>query len=132
MPHVLDASAIITYLEDRKGAGTVERLLIEARTNDVPLLMSTVNWGEAFHSYWRNYGHKMAEDRFARLARLPLALVEADRSAAELAASLRVKHNLPYADGFAAGLALQRKAVLVADDEHFARVRSMIKIIQLA
>ena len=48
--YVLDASALMTFFEDRAGAGTVEELLAKAAAAKRPLAMSMVNWGEVFCS----------------------------------------------------------------------------------
>jgi predicted nucleic acid-binding protein len=48
---------------------------------------------------------------------------------AELAASLKAEHNLPYADCFAAALAHSRRAALVTGDKDFACVGDALKIL---
>jgi hypothetical protein len=45
--YVLDANALIGFFESRPGsAQKVRQLLGEAARQDVPMLMSAVNWGE--------------------------------------------------------------------------------------
>jgi|GEM_PF-1710738 len=54
--YVLDASALITFFEDRPGADQVEELLAKAAEAKHPLAMSVVNWGEVYYSVWRARG----------------------------------------------------------------------------
>ena len=126
---VLDASALMTFFEDRRGAQEVEELLTRAADSRLPLLMSVVNWGEAYYSVWRARGEKAANEKANEIAQLPIDIVGVDIELARLAATLKAKHNLPYADCFAAALAQERKAGLVTSDKDFERVGSLVKII---
>ena len=129
--HVLDASALMTFFEDRAGAAKVEELLAKAAEAKRPLLMSVVNWGEVYYSIWRARGEKVAHAKLQEIAQLPIQVVDVDMELAQLAASLKAQHNLPYADCFAAALAQARKAALVTSDKDFQRVGSLFKTIWL-
>ncbi len=131
MRFVLDASALITYLEDREGAAKVDALLNEAQQSGVEIHMSVVNWGEARHNFWRRHGEALAMEAFGRVIRLGIQLVDATRERAELAATLKIRNALPYADGFAAGLAMEKKARLVTSDSDFERVKDQVKLLRL-
>lgn len=129
--HVLDASALMTFFEDRVGAQTVEDLLGKAAEAKCPLLMSVVNWGEVYYSVWRTRGEGVAEGKLREIAQLPIEIVEADFELTRLAASLKARHDLPYADCFTAALAESRKAPLVTSDKDFERIESLLKIVWL-
>ena len=47
--HRQDASALMTYFENRAGADKVEALLIDAADAGRPLAISAVNWGEVYY-----------------------------------------------------------------------------------
>jgi len=126
--HVLDASALMTFFEDRPGADRVQELLVKAAEVKRPLLMSVVNWGEVYYSVWRAHGERAAEGKLHDIAQLPVVVVEADPELTKLAASLKAQQNLPYADCFAAALARARKATLVTSDKDFERVAGSIRI----
>ncbi len=126
--YVLDASALMTFFEDRPGGDRVEELLLRAGEVKRPLLMSVVNWGEVYYSVWRAHGERAAESKLQDIAQLPVVVVEADTELTKQAASLKAQHNLPYADCFAAALARARKAVLVTSDKDFERVARSRKI----
>jgi len=129
--HVLDASALMTFFEDRGGAPTVEDLLGKAAEAKCPLLMSVVNWGEVYYSVWRTHGEGVANGKLREIAQLPIEIIDADFELTRLAASLKAVHGLPYADCFAAALAQSHKAVLVTGDKDFERIESLLKIVWL-
>jgi len=127
--YVLDASALMTFFEDRAGAGKVEELLAKAVEAKRPLAMSVVNWSEVYYSVWRARGEKAAASKLQEIAQLPIELVDVDQELGKLAARLKAEHNLPYADCFAAALAAARKATLVTSDKDFARAGAALKIL---
>jgi predicted nucleic acid-binding protein len=127
--YVLDASALMTFFEDRPGAAKVEELLAKAAETKRPLLMSVVNWGEVYYSIWRAHGEKAAHAKLREIAQLPLQIVDVDMELTQLAATLKAQHSLPYADWFAAALAQARKATLVTSDKDFESVGASLKIL---
>ena len=127
--YVLDASALMTFFEDRPGADKVEELLAKAAEDKRPLAMSVINWGEVYYSVWRARGEKAAEAKLQEITQLPIEIAGVDTELGKLAASLKAEHNLPYADCFAAALARDRKATLVTSDKDFERVGTGLKIL---
>jgi predicted nucleic acid-binding protein len=128
-PAVLDASALMTFYEDRPGAGKVEGLIREALEGQRGLLMSVVNWGEVFYSVWRANGKEAAQKVAAEIAQLPIEVVDATLELTHLAAQIRAQYRLPYADCFAASLAQQRRADLATADRDFAQIEKQRKIV---
>jgi predicted nucleic acid-binding protein len=130
--YVLDANALIGFFEDRDViAGKVERLIQDALQQDVPLLMSAVNWGEAFYIEWRFRGEPAARKAEARMQELPIAVIAADRDRATSAGALKQKHGLGYADAFAAELAIERGALLVTADPEFSKLGKSLSLYPL-
>ncbi len=130
--YVLDANALIGFFEDRDvTAGKIERLVNEALRQGSPLLMSAVNWGEVFYTAWRRHGESAAREVEGRLLELPIAVVEVDRQRASRAGALKQRHNLGYADAFAAELAIERGAWLVTVDPEFSKVGKVISLYSL-
>jgi ribonuclease VapC len=125
---VLDASAVMSFFEDRSGAEQVEELLAQGVAAKTELFISVVNWGEVYYSIWRAHGQEAARKVVAEIAQLPIEIVDADAEMTKAAAELHARHKLPYADCFAAALAKNRKALLVTSDQDFARVKSEIEI----
>ncbi len=126
---VLDASAVMTFSANRPGAEKVEHLLQLAVDGKRELLMCVVNWGEVYYSVWRDQGPGVARHLLAQLAQLPIHLVPADVELARHAAEFKANFNLPYVDGFAAALAVARKASLATSDKDFAHLEKKLDIL---
>ncbi len=126
---VLDASAVMTFFEDRPGAAKVEEIVARAAEGKCELLMSVVNWGEVYYSVWRAKGPAMARKIVAEIGQLPIELVDAGYELTKLAAELRAEHKLSYADCFAAALASDRKASLATSDADFAKVERRLNLL---
>jgi predicted nucleic acid-binding protein len=130
--YVLDANALVGLFEDRKVvAEKVDRLLRDALLKGLPLLMSSVNWGEVFYTEWRYRGEAKAREAEAKLHVMPIAVISVDQERATRAGALKQKHGLGYADAFAAELAIERGAWLVTADPEFAKVGQALSIYSL-
>jgi ribonuclease VapC len=126
---VLDASALMTFFENRPGAEKVEELIQLAVDGKRELFMSVVNWGEVYYSVWRAKGPGVALKVLLDVAQLPIELIDADYDLTKRAAEFRAQHKLPYADCFAAALAANRKAPLITSDADFAQVEKQVTIL---
>lgn len=126
---VLDASALLTLFDNRAGAEKVEEIIQLAVDGKRELLLCVVNWGEIYYSVWRDKGPGFAQHMLAKIAQLPIALVPADTELTRWAAELKANHKLPYADCFAAALAISHKAPLLTSDSDFAQVSKSVQIV---
>jgi predicted nucleic acid-binding protein len=130
--YVLDANALIGFFEGRQPAAErVRKLLAEADRNGVPLWMSAINWGEVFYTEWRRHGESKAREAETNLRRLPVLVVSVDLERATRAAALKQKHNLGYADAFAAELAIDQAASLVTADPEFSKMGKALSVYSL-
>lgn len=130
--YVLDANALIGFFEGRQTAsGKVRQFMSEALRLELPLLMSSVNWGEVFYMEWRYHGEATARTIESDLHRLPIAVVGVNLERATRAAALKQKHNLGYADAFAAELAMERSAWLVTADPEFSKLGKALAVYPL-
>lgn len=126
---VLDASALMTFFENRPGADKVEDLIRLAVEGKRQLFMSVVNWGEVYYSTWRTKGPGVARKILENIAQLPIEIVPADLDLTQRAAELRADHKLPYTDCFAAALALASKASLATSDRDFSLIEKKLDIL---
>lgn len=130
--YVLDANALIGFFEGRPGvSGKVRRLLSDALEEDVPLLISAVNWGEVFYMEWRYHGEGKAREAEATLRDMPVTVIGVDRERATRAGAMKQRHRLGYADAFAAELAIERGAWLVTADPEFSKVGKALSVYSL-
>jgi ribonuclease VapC len=126
---VLDASAIMTFSANLPGAEKVEQLIQLALDGKRELLMCVVNWGEVYYSVWRDRGPGFARHILAQMAQLPIHLIPADVDLARDAAEFKANFNLPYVNGFAAALAVTRKASLATSDKDFASLEKKLDLL---
>ena len=80
------------------------------------ILMLAVNYGEVYGKALREYGRERAAGVMGLVSSLPITLVDATSARALLAAGVKVKYKLYYADSFAAALCFEHKATLVTSD----------------
>jgi predicted nucleic acid-binding protein len=129
---VLDANAVLDFVEDGPGAEQVEQLLLDAHKRGAPLLMSVLNWGEVFYHSWQERGEFSARRILADLSRLAIELTPLDLSQVLKAGELKVIHKIPYVDCVAAALALSRHATLVTADRDFEKLGRHFPILWIA
>ncbi|HEX6042898.1 MAG TPA: type II toxin-antitoxin system VapC family toxin [Pyrinomonadaceae bacterium] len=125
---VLDAWAIMAYLEGEQAAEEVANTIADAHEDDIPLVMSVVNAGEVWYIIAREASVADAERSIAQLMQLGIEFVEADWSLARDAGGYKSKHKMSFADCFAAALAKQKKALLLTGDPEFKQVEQEIAI----
>jgi predicted nucleic acid-binding protein len=129
--YVCDANALLNYIDNRPHGLRIAAMLKEAARADQPLLISAVNWGEVLYLLWRSYGEEYVERMGAGAKQLPLKIMPATDEDALTAARLKAVHKLPYADSFAAALALRERATLVTSDPDFEKLGKQLPILWL-
>ena len=113
---VLDAWAIMVWLKDQQPAAEAMRLLLEAADRrEVRLAMNIVNLGEVLYLSAKardiDYGRRVLETLQPRVI-----TVSAHDELVMLAATLKARHAISYADAFAVATALLQEAPLVTGD----------------
>ena len=129
--YVLDANAILDYVQEGEGFATIERLLREAARGDAAMMISVINLGEVFYLLWRIKGEQKARQVTNNLALLPMKIVPVELPQALQAGELKALHKIPYADSIAAALALSQSATLVTSDRDFEKLGKRIPILWL-
>lgn len=129
MAKVLDAYALMVYLEKEPGYEKVKDLFVKASETDKNLLMATINWGEVFYILVKEYGIEEAEKIQRVIETFPIEFVPADLDLTKQAALYKATKKLPYADSFAAALAKLHKGELVTGDKEFKLVEDEVKVV---
>jgi len=125
---VLDANALIGFMEASPGAEPVKKLISLAREGQLQLLMSVINWGEVYYQIMRRLGEAKAQEIERLIRSFPIHLVEVDLDLTREAARFKAAKRMSYADCFAAALAKHKKAELVTGDKEFKQVEHEIKV----
>ncbi|HWR14465.1 MAG TPA: type II toxin-antitoxin system VapC family toxin [Terriglobales bacterium] len=128
MTFVLDASAVLRFLDNEPGALEVERLIKDAAIGAHDLLMSAANWGEVFYIVLKAHGVVSAENIENRFQSLPINVLSVDPIVAREAAEFRFRFKVPFADSFAGALALRNNATLITADNDFRVVGNALKV----
>lgn len=128
---VLDSYAILAFLFNENGAGKVTELLEKASEADRPLFVASPNWAEVRYIVERMVGTEGWVKTRTRLLGLPIEIIPADLTLAELAGEIKVSKKMSLADCFAAALAKQKKADLCTGDPEFRAIEKDIKIVWL-
>jgi len=130
--YVLDANAVLDFLESGRGSKTVERLLHEALRQESQILVSVVNWAEVLYLLWTRRGQQRARETLASLRPLPIQLAPVDLDQALKAAEIKALHRMPFVDCLSAALAELQGAVLVTADRDFEKLGRRVQVLWLA
>lgn len=123
---VLDAYALLTYLQGEKGQDPVKDLLA---SSTVDLLMNAINVGEVFYIVARGRGLKDAEYFLeVILPSLPITVLDNSFKDVIEAARLKAAHAISLADCFAAATAVREHAVIVTGDREFEKLGRAVEI----
>ena len=122
MTYVLDASALLRFLDREAGGDRVRDLLQGALKGRLRLVLSAANWGELVHALYKR-NSSTAETILNDLQRLPITIVSVDAADAAAAGKLKWKYRIPYADALAAALSMSHsqsdRTTLVTADYDF-------------
>jgi len=128
MTRVLDAHALMVFLEKEPGFEKISRHFAAAAASDDDLLMTAVNFGEVYYIVLRECGPKKAEEIESLIQTLPIEIIAVDWDLTREAARFKASYPLSYADCFAAALAKTYRAELVTGDREFIALENLIRI----
>jgi uncharacterized protein len=128
---VLDAWAVMVWLKGQQPAADRMRALLEAADRrERRLAMNIVNLGEVFYLSVKArdlaFGRRVLETLQHRVT-----TISAHDELVMLAATLKSRHAISYADGFAAATALLQEAPLVTGDPEIKAMAAAEKALQL-
>jgi predicted nucleic acid-binding protein len=115
--YVLDASAILRYLDDGPGAARVEACIARHIAHRDRIAISAIQWGEIAGILLKRHGLSAAEESLTDLQTFDFDLVPATPARARRAGFLGRRLKIPYADAFAVELASDSpdRTLLTAD-----------------
>ena len=125
---ILDAYALMVFLEDEPGAQYVEDLLVQCIQGSLHLAVATVNLAEVYYNLIRRYSFESANAAVQKLIELSIEIVPVDWEIAQKAARLKAETPIAFADCFAAALAQLRDCAVVTGDKEFQRLEERVQI----
>jgi ribonuclease VapC len=124
---VFDSWSILAYAQDEPAADQVENLLVESSRLQNGWI-SSMNLAEVWYTLARRRSRDLADQQLVTLAQIGLERIDVDWPTVLQAADFKSRHQVCYADAFAAALAKQRNAELVTGDPEFRTLASEIDI----
>lgn len=115
--YVVDACALIAYLFDEEGSALFEELLLEARKDDVEIVMHFVNLGEVYYDVLKRNDMSIAKQTYHEIKLLPIRFE--NRISDEMVykiGDVKTNFRISYADAFAAAQSILLSAELVTTD----------------
>lgn len=125
---VLDSWAVLAYLGDEAASQEAAELIASAHESRTPMYMSSINAGEVWYIVAREISDADADRAISDLVRLGIELVDADWALTRIAATFKAKHQMSYADCFAAALAKERRCDLVTGDREFKQIETEVNV----
>jgi predicted nucleic acid-binding protein len=117
--YILDACALIAFINKELGDTVIKGLLDRAKTGEITVHMSIVNLVEVFYGYIRDLGKADADDILQTIYALPINIIDiiADPVFQE-ASRLKGTHKMSTADAFGLATAVNLSGVFVTSDHH--------------
>ncbi len=127
--YVLDASALIRYLDREAGWERVREILRECIEAGAELSISAVQWGEVAGNLRKRFGPAEEAHILSHLLPSEARIAPARADQAVRAAEHKVDRGIAYADAFAVELAMESPdRVLVTADYGFKAVEDLARI----
>ena len=116
---VLDACAIIAFLNDEEGTQKVEQLLWQCNILPNSLFMHEINLLEIYYGVYRDGSKELAEQTYIKVLNMPIKVVTGLRkNVFKEAGRLKAVYKISLADSIALAEAKIRKIPLVTCDHH--------------
>lgn len=116
---VLDASALVAFLNDEDGAEKVEIILQKAKNNDAVIYMNKLNILEIYYGVYREDGGERAEETLVKILGLPIVVVDTlNDNVFKEAGRLKATYKISLADSVALAEAKTRDAPILTADHH--------------
>lgn len=125
---LLDSFAVLAWLQDEAGAESVQGILLTARRERIPLLLTVINLGEVYYRVARQHGHPFAQGVIRQVKALPIELCPCDEELALRAARIKADFPIAYADALATATAQREVATVVTGDPEFRKVQHLVPI----
>jgi PIN domain nuclease of toxin-antitoxin system len=127
--YVLDASAMLRFVDDEPGSERVEEILKAGISGSAQVSISAVQWGEVAGRVRVHHGAQKEIAILNALLPIDVEIVPASAEQAVRAADLKVDRRISYADAFGLELAMQSaERVLVTADYGLKTVDDLAKI----
>ena len=127
--YVLDASAVLRFVDDEPGSERVEEILRAGVSGGARIIISALQWGEVAGRVRVHHGAQEEIRILSAILPTEVEIIPVTAEQAVRAADLKVDRRISYADAFALDLAMQSaEHVLVTADFGFKAVDTLARI----
>jgi PIN domain nuclease of toxin-antitoxin system len=117
--YILDACALIAYLNDEEGADIVENIFDQALNGQTLISMGIVNLLEVYYGILRDLGLSKADEVLNECCSLPVKIInDISADVFKNAGRMKASYHVSLADSLALGLALTTGDFLLTADHH--------------
>lgn len=127
--YILDASAILRYLDGEAGADRVSGIIKGHLAGKHQVVVSAIHWGEVAGITCKRHGKQTSDTVLARLRAFGFEIVSATAEQAVSSALVKVQYGIPYADAFGVVLAaMSAEHILITADFDVHSAASDVRI----
>jgi predicted nucleic acid-binding protein len=128
--YVLDACALIAFLNNESGKDVVKDILLSTLDNDTSVMINVINLLEVYYDIYRRCGEEAAIDFLGTIGETPVIInqkISAD--VFKMAGRLKAVYKISIADSIAlAETAISGGSLLTSDHHEFEVVEKFEKI----
>jgi PIN domain nuclease of toxin-antitoxin system len=115
--YILDACALIAFLNCENGAQIVLNLLEKAENNEVKILLHSINLCEIYYDCLRRNGKDKSDELLQIIEKLPLEIVHTiSRELLIQTGRLKASEKISLADAFVLALSIIEKGIVISSD----------------
>jgi len=126
---VIDACAMLAYLNNESGSSVIEQVLKRAERHEVKIFITIMDLAEIYHLILKEAGREKAIKSIVLLRNLPVESMTLDESLLMIAGELRMQYPLTLGDAFVAAVAKSMDAKIITGDKDFKAIEKEIGII---
>ena len=117
--YILDACALVAFINDEIGADVVQNVLESAEKGNVEVYMNKLNLFEVYYGIRRVEGIQQAEDFYSMSLRLPIIIIDGiSDDVFREAGRIKTNYRMSLADSIALGETSVRGASILTSDHH--------------
>ena len=117
--YILDACALIAYLNNEPGMDVVKTVLTKAVKHEASVTMNKINLLEVYYDVYRRCGEDEATDLLETISVAPINIIhEISDDVLKVAGRLKASYKISIADSIALAEALLADCQLVTSDHH--------------
>lgn len=126
---ILDACAMLAYLNNEEGVEIIGEVLERGNRNEARIFITAMDLAEIFHIVLKKEGRDKALKTILLIKNLPVECVGLDEALLMLAGEIRVQFPLTLGDALVAAVAKTKKAKIITGDKDFKDLEKEIECV---